>query len=179
MAGNVTNMHIMSAIKRRYVASSIGKSLLNVLGSLFPLLVSIVVVMIFNRKWSVSQFFMKGEFALYSAALVVASAHLVFKDYSAAKFPFRSLFGIFSIGIVVVASVIYTVLALIAEKIIGETYVFELNNDVFFTISFSLYVGAALIYFMSDLFDKAAEGIDLQEERNDRMENLSNEFDRL
>lgn len=77
-------------------------------GSLFPILVGVLLQRFIVRHIEWNDFTRHGEFALYSAGLLASAFRLVLRDPGEAPFVHRQLFGLMATAGLFIAAVLYS-----------------------------------------------------------------------
>ena len=145
------------------------------LGSLAPIYVSTLVLLIAKQPFGLVDFAGHGEFSIYSAALLATCCYLVLRD-SKKPFPLRHVFGFLVFFVLLTATAIFASVTTFS-KIGLKALAFDEN--VVTTLSLNLFVFSLLVTYISNVLDAVTSRADPRKASERQEKRLKEDFDSL
>lgn len=170
-------INIRAAIKsanREHWCDAIYWLLFTFIGSLFAVYGGVFLLKLVSQKVALSDLCKNGEFALYSAAILVTIFHLVWKDAYKGPFVNLRLFGSISIILFIFASFIFAGVTT-ANAISGEKPS-VLDLRILIPSSIGTFLATLVIGFLTTLVDAVRVAPDLTKIQESEQEDLKEAF---
>ncbi|WP_379135203.1 hypothetical protein [Paenibacillus sp. sgz500958] len=143
-------------------------------GSLIPTWGGIVLLFFFNKWQGWYLFYEKGEFILYSAALLAPALYVLIKE---AKRPGFQLMAVISIIILIISGLLYSAIALLSYNIIDSDI--KIDMGLLANISLWLFLISIIIAFFAELLSKIQQDPNVEGIRSIEMTNLEDEYNKF
>ena len=143
-------------------------------GGLLPVYGGYILLKLFHKDMSMSDFTNNGEFAIYSAALLGPALYLIFKEYPKARMPLQTTLGGFCIVSLLLSSMIF---AGVTSVNTGKLPI-EIDKDFLRISTIVLFAVTAILSFLVTALDgyRVMPG-DINNIHNESLEQLEKEFD--
>ena len=146
------------------------------LGGLFPVWGGYLLLRLYQKAMSISDFTSNGEFAIYSAALLAPSLYLILKDYKKTNFPNQAIYGLLCSVMLIVATLIF---AGVTSVNTGKVAV-EIDKDFLRNGTLILFLLTLILsFFVTALDNNRVFGGDIIEVHNQDSKRLEGNFDKL
>lgn len=144
------------------------------IGSLFPIWASYILLILLTTKFSFTDFIDHGEFALYSAALLSPALYIIGKDRKPAGFPYRTFFILLlPIGLLAAALVFSSVVF----ATVTQDQPLNLNKQFLRYFTVILLSLSVLFSFLINVLDNIRREPDMHSIKAHEMKELEDQFD--
>jgi hypothetical protein len=148
----------------------------NVIWGLSPLWMGFIIFLLCKKKPMLIDFSDKGEFLIYSAAMLASALYIVLKDYKTSKFPYRRVLGMISIITMLVTVILFTG---ITAATTSRLSFFDISREFVRSTSYMTYMMSIILAFILTALDNRRTRIDIIEERGSQLKALEHDFDKV
>ena len=142
-----------------------------VFGSLAPVLLSSVLLVLFTKPFGIGTFLDNGEFAIYTATALAPIFYLLFKRDSGLD---KLLYFLPMLGALLVATAVFSGLTIVDSFEIKEL---QINTTFLRASSITIYALALLATFLVRLHENVEGVVNVEQGRKDREDELNEQFD--
>ena len=168
---------MLKIIRTQTKKEDLGHSLLSIgfyaAGSLMPVWLSSVLLILFNQPVGIGTFVDNGEFAIYAAAALSPIIFLLFKQTSGLE---KALYLLLVLLALIIAAGIFSGLTVVDTLPLGQ---FPINTPFLRWWSITIYIIALVATFFVDLHENVYNSLNMEQERLDRQTELETEFDEV
>jgi cytochrome bd-type quinol oxidase subunit 2 len=140
--------------------------LFNIVGSLLPLYVTALMLLVSTLTFDYQNFTRNGEFVLYAAALLAPAAFQILRDLRS-PFPFRTGLGLGMLVLMIFAVALY---------VFANQQSRSEHTLSFAVVTVIIYVLSLIIAFWVNLIDMVRVSPDIRKIEESQLDDLRNEF---
>ena len=143
-------------------------------GSLAPVYISVLILLIAGQSFYFLDFTRHAEFAIYSASILAASAYLIFKDKKR-PFPRRGIFGALIIFGLITSTALFASVTIFTKIAIISKFL-AVDESLVKSFSLYLYMASICIAFFVNVLDSVIPSEDVRAIESEQQENLYKAF---
>ncbi len=147
------------------------------LGSLIPIIISVVILMVAGVNFGLVDFARHAEFGIYSAAILASCAYVVGKDLDK-PFPCRQVFVLLIILAIIVATAFFASVSVFG-KVEFLRDLFTVDAKFVTTCTVGLFFFSLVLGCLINLLDGVISNFDLQKAQKRQAKELETDFDGL
>jgi hypothetical protein len=148
----------------------------NLSGSLAPVWFGVLILFLFSRSPSLSDFSQHGEFALYSAAMFAPTLYVISRDLKIPGFWARSFLVLLTLLGILAATCFFVA---VTTAFLVPKPALEINQVFLRRGTFGLFLFSAALSFLVTALDNARLLPDVRGITNQQQEQLLRQFDQL
>jgi hypothetical protein len=145
-------------------------------GNLAPLWIGFLLLRIFSRNPTITDFSAHGEFALYSATMAAPALYIIIRDVRVSRFPGQITLVLLCVVEMLLATVFY---APVATALVLRTPVSAIDQEFVWIGTFILFVFSCLVAFLVTVLDNSLLAPDVRRIAADQRAQLATDFEKL
>jgi hypothetical protein len=174
MQNKMNIIQVIKSASKDHWRDAVWWFIFTLIGSLWTVYGSFFLLKLFSQKITIADFCSKGEFALYSAAILVTIFHLLWKDSSRGPYINLRIFSALSLVLFFFASLIFA--GVTTADVLSSSKPSILNQKLLIPASIGIFIVTLIIGFIVTLIDAVRLVPDLGRNEKNEIEDLQRAF---